>query len=114
MSMDIADWLRRLGLEQYAPAFAANDIETEILPELTAEDLAGLGVTSIGHRRKLLAAIAGLRAEASDSANPLPNPPLPGLGPGITGEGRVGAEAEASAHRDVLRSGRLDSTFSPV
>jgi hypothetical protein len=31
MSMDIADWLRRLGLEQYAPAFAANDIDAEIL-----------------------------------------------------------------------------------
>ena len=62
MSMDIADWLRRLGLEQYAPAFTANDIDAEILPDLTAEDLTGLGVTSIGHRRKLLAAVAALRA----------------------------------------------------
>jgi class 3 adenylate cyclase len=117
MPIDVADWLRRLGLEQYAPAFAANDIEAEILPELTAEDLAGLGVTSIGHRRKLLAAIAGLRAEASDSANPLPNPPLPGLGPGITGEGRVGAEAERRQLTvmfcDLVGSTALSARFDP-
>jgi hypothetical protein len=49
--------LRGLGLEQYAPAFRENDIDAEVLPEVTAEDLIGLGVTSIGHRRKLLAAI---------------------------------------------------------
>ena len=61
MSIDVADWLRRLGLEQYAPAFAANDIDGEVLPELTADDLIGLGIVSIGHRRKLLAAIAALR-----------------------------------------------------
>src|SRR5437870_5051425 len=48
-------------LEQYAPAFAANDIDAEVLPDLTADDLIGLGMTSIGHRRKLLAAIAALR-----------------------------------------------------
>jgi len=58
MDDKVAVWLRRLGLEQYAPVFAANDIDGETLPELTADDLIGLGVTSIGHRRKLLAAIA--------------------------------------------------------
>src|SRR5438552_3543948 len=63
-SMDVAEWLRGLGLEQYMPAFAANDIDGEVLPELTADDLIGLGVTSIGHRRKLLAAIAALRGGA--------------------------------------------------
>jgi class 3 adenylate cyclase len=64
MSIDVADWLRRLGFDQYVPAFAANDIDSEVLPELTAEDLVGLGISSIGHRRKLLAAIAALRDEA--------------------------------------------------
>jgi class 3 adenylate cyclase len=64
MADDVADWLRRLGLEQYAPVFAANDIDAEVLPELTADDLLGLGITSIGHRRKLLAAIAALCREA--------------------------------------------------
>ncbi|MGC2200980.1 MAG: AAA family ATPase, partial [Stellaceae bacterium] len=58
--MDIATWLRGLGLEQYEAAFRDNDVDAEVLPVLTAEDLIGLGVTSIGHRRKLLAAIAAL------------------------------------------------------
>ena len=59
--MDVVAWLRGLGLEQYEQAFRENDVDAEVLPELTAEDLIGLGVTSIGHRRKLLAAIAALR-----------------------------------------------------
>src|SRR5499427_10390809 len=63
MAENIADWLRGLGLEQYAAAFAVNDVDPEVLRELTAEDLIGLGVTSIGHRRKLLAAIAALREQ---------------------------------------------------
>jgi class 3 adenylate cyclase/tetratricopeptide (TPR) repeat protein len=61
MSIDIVHWLRGLGLEQYTAAFLENHIDAAILPELTADDLIGLGVTSIGHRRKLLAAIATLR-----------------------------------------------------
>ncbi len=85
--MDVADWLRGLGLEQYEPAFRANEIDERVLPSLTAEDLKDLGVTLVGHRRRLLDAIAAL-------GSPLPNPPLPGRVPGITGEGRVGAEAE--------------------
>jgi class 3 adenylate cyclase/tetratricopeptide (TPR) repeat protein len=68
MADDVADWLRRLGLEQYAPVFAANDVDGEILPELTPDDLLGLGITSIGHRRKLLAAIAAFRSDAPVSA----------------------------------------------
>ena len=60
--MDIGAWLRELGLERYAPAFRDNDIDDEVLPELTSDDLISIGVTSVGHRRKLLAAIAGLRA----------------------------------------------------
>jgi class 3 adenylate cyclase len=61
--MDVAAWLRGLGLAHYASAFRDNDVDGEVLPELTADDLIGLGVTSIGHRRKLLAAIAALRTE---------------------------------------------------
>ena len=61
--MDVTAWLRGLGLEQYAPAFRDNDVDGEVLPELTADDLISIGVTSVGHRRKLLAAIAALRSE---------------------------------------------------
>jgi len=58
---DITDWLRGLDLEQYAQAFSDNAIGPEILPELTADDLKELGVSLVGHRRKMLAAIAALR-----------------------------------------------------
>jgi hypothetical protein len=58
---DITDWLRGLGLEQYAQAFHDNAIDHEILRDLTAGDLIDLGVRLVGHRRKLLAAIAALR-----------------------------------------------------
>src|SRR5215467_7160115 len=64
-AMDLESWLRRLGLEQYEAAFRDNNIDETVLPSLTAEDLKELGVGSVGHRRKLLDAIAALRAEAS-------------------------------------------------
>jgi class 3 adenylate cyclase/predicted ATPase len=67
--MDIAAWLRGLGLEQYAPAFAENHIRPELLPELTSDDLKELGVASVGHRREILAAIARSRAVPSGSAD---------------------------------------------
>ena len=41
--MDIAAWLSGLGLEQYAPAFHDNDVDGEVLPELTADDLISIG-----------------------------------------------------------------------
>src|SRR6202040_3538501 len=61
--MDIADWLRKRGREQYEPAFRENEIDARVLPSLTAEDLKDLGVTLVGHRRRLLDAIAALIAE---------------------------------------------------
>jgi class 3 adenylate cyclase len=68
--VDVGAWLRGLGLERYERAFRDNDIDVEVLPELTADDLIGLGVASIGHRRKLLAALAALAALRQ--AAPLP------------------------------------------
>ena len=68
--MDVAAWLRGLGLEQYAPAFRDNDVDGEVLPELTADDLISIGVTSVGHRRKLLAAIAALGMQPPTVAQP--------------------------------------------
>ena len=62
--MDIAEWLHGLGLQQYEQAFCDNAIDDAVLPELTADDLKDLGVSLVGHRRKLLAAIAALRSES--------------------------------------------------
>jgi len=62
--MDILDWLRSLGLEQYEPAFREHRIDGAILRSLVAEDLKDIGVNLVGHRRKLLDAIAALHLEA--------------------------------------------------
>jgi class 3 adenylate cyclase len=68
--MDVGAWLCGLGLGQYEQAFRENDIDAEVLMDLTAEDLIGLGVASIGHRRKLLAAIAALRTGSMSATTP--------------------------------------------
>ena len=56
----IADWLEKLGMSEYAQRFAENDIDFTILRDLTDQDLEKIGVASLGHRRKLLRAIANL------------------------------------------------------
>ncbi|MBM6584422.1 hypothetical protein ILT44_29985, partial [Microvirga sp. BT689] len=58
--MDVAQWLRSLGLAQYEQAFRDNAVDVDTLPRLTSDDLKELGVTAVGHRRKLLDAIAHL------------------------------------------------------
>jgi len=66
--VDIAAWLQGLGLERYMPAFRDNEIDWQVLPKLTSEDLREIGVVAIGHRRKLLDAIAVLGASAPTAA----------------------------------------------
>jgi class 3 adenylate cyclase len=66
--MDVVVWLRSLGLGKYEALFRENDIDETVLPNLTVEDLKELGVASLGHRRKLLDAIAALRTDASGEA----------------------------------------------
>src|SRR5260370_3420018 len=75
MSIEITNWLRGLGLEQYASAFHDNAIDAEILRELTADDLKDLGVSLVGHRRKLLAAIAALSTDVLAAPRNAPTPP---------------------------------------
>src|SRR5271163_3205152 len=114
MSIEITNWLRGLGLEQFAAAFHANDIDTEILPKLTADDLIGLGVTSIGHRRKLLDAIAALRA-----GSPIPGAPVPSTEP-VQRDGDAGISASSAERRqltvmfcDLVGSTALASRLDP-
>ncbi|MCK1334658.1 AAA family ATPase [Bradyrhizobium sp. 38] len=71
---DLGSWLRELGLEQYETAFRENEIDDVALPNLTADDLKDLGVRIVGHRRRLLNAIAALRA--SNPLGPLTAVPL--------------------------------------
>src|SRR5580704_7096263 len=66
--MNIVVWLRSLGLGKYEAIFRENDSDETVLPNLTAKDLKELGVASLGHRRKLLDAIAALRSDGSGTA----------------------------------------------
>ena len=63
----IADWLKTLGLAQYAQRFAENDINFAILSDLSDQDLKELGVSSLGHRRQLLGAIAEFSRAEQDT-----------------------------------------------
>ena len=75
--MDVGGWLRSLGLEQYEAAFRDNDIDDTVLSSLTAGDLKELGIRTVGHRRKLLDAIALLRTDAIGKAPAPEAPPAP-------------------------------------
>jgi class 3 adenylate cyclase/tetratricopeptide (TPR) repeat protein len=68
--MDLAVWLRSLGLEQYEAVFRENAITEKVLPRLTAEDLKDLGVSIVGHRRVLLDAITDLRSDTNATLAP--------------------------------------------
>ena len=66
--MEVGEWLRGLGLDQYEEKFRDNKIDAEVLPQLTTDDLKEIGVVAVGDRRKLLAAISALAG-----ATPSPN-----------------------------------------
>lgn len=63
--LKVGDWLRDLGLQEYQSTFAANGIDGDLLPELKPDDLDRLGVTRVGHRRRMLKAIATMRDAAA-------------------------------------------------
>lgn len=68
-TIDLAEWLARHGLAQYAQAFAEQNIDASVLPDLTENDLEKLGV-SLGHRKKLLRAVATLTDAGPPAADP--------------------------------------------
>jgi class 3 adenylate cyclase len=86
--MDVVIWLRSLGLGQYEAVFRQNDIDETVLPNLTAEDLKELGVGSLGHRRKILDAIAALRADTNAAPAATPGPTAVDASPRDTAERR--------------------------
>src|SRR5215468_5762647 len=91
--MDVAEWLRQLGLEQYEPAFRENGIDGRVLPDLTAEDLKDLGVSLVGHRRQLLKAIGALRPHAVPVGAP------PAVSPTFASASSDFASASSDEHR---------------
>ncbi len=116
MADDIAQWLEGLGLGQYAQAFAENDIDLEILPRLSEEDLEKLGL-SLGHRRKLQSAIEAVsvdepsaRLAAPPEQEPEPHPPeaerrqLTVMFCDLVGSTALSSQLDPEDMRDVIRS----------
>ena len=97
----IADWLERLGLGQYAQRFAENEIDVTVLRHLTDQDLREIGVP-LGHRRKILAAIR----EDMGSTTPVTSEPVDHLEP--TSQART-----SSNHGDVLGPCWVDGALGP-
>ena len=111
--MDITAWLRELGLERYAEAFRANEIDAAILPKLTSEDLREIGVAAIGHRRKLLEAIASL---PDVDQRPSPPPQKKELPAGAVSDARsTGAERRQLTVMfcDLVGSTELSARLDP-
>jgi len=69
----VAEWLASLGLSEYAQCFAENAVDLSVVPDLTEQDLKDLGVF-LGHRRKMLRAIAGMKAPVVAEPEPAPRP----------------------------------------
>jgi len=109
--VDVASWLRKLGLERYQATFDENDVDAELLPNLTADDLKEIGITSLGHRRRLLDAIAALRVEGAPAVDAWP-PTIP--------TGNFGTSATSAERRplsvmfcDLFGSTALSSRLDP-
>ena len=88
---EIADWLKSLGMSEYAQRLAENRIDFEILPDLTDQDLEKLGVV-LGDRRKMLRAITNLgkTVDAPPSAPSRPAPPI--VAPTVTPSAEAAGE----------------------
>jgi hypothetical protein len=96
--MDIVVWLRSLGLGKYEAAFRENEIDETVLPGLTHETLKERGVVSVGHRMKLLDAIAALHSEASAKTPSM----AAATAPSSTAMAIAGPVAEARGERRYL------------
>ena len=110
--MDIVVWLRGLGLGKYEAAFVENEIDETVLPDLTAEDLKELGVTALGHRRKLLAAIAALRNDASGKA-PSIDAATASSTPSVSPEDRAERRQVTVMFSDLVGSTALSARIDP-
>ncbi|HEX4522060.1 MAG TPA: AAA family ATPase, partial [Casimicrobiaceae bacterium] len=108
MAIDVAEWLHGLGLGEYASSFADNHIDADVLQRLTADDLRDLGIASVGHRRRLLDAIAIL-SERPPPRTETAAPAQPAAAPAREAERRQ----LTVMFCDLVGSTALASTFDP-
>jgi class 3 adenylate cyclase len=103
----VADWLQKLGLGQYAQRFAENDISFSVLSDLTDQDLKEIGV-SLGHRRQLLRAIMELKGGETVAVAKLTNEHIPPIAPSETAERRQVTVMFADLVGSTALSARID------
>jgi hypothetical protein len=106
---EISDWLEKLGMPEYAQRFAENDIDIAVLRHLTDQDLKELGV-SLGHRRKMLAAIAQLDGTSIAEA-PIPAPGILKPQPPVASTSPPTPEAAGERRHVAICRKRLDISF---
>jgi len=109
--VDVAVWLRGLGLEHYEPAFRDNRIDAEVLPKLTVDDLKDIGVAAVGDRRKLLDAIAALRIAPPPS--PVAEKPSEVLGPAAAPSAEAERRQLTVMFCDLVGSTPLSARLDP-
>ena len=110
--MDLGGWLRSLGLERYEGAFRENEIDETVLPSLTEEHLKQLGVTALGHRLKLLDAIAAMRTDAAVRAPSAPAGAT-STAPSISPEVRAERRQVTVMFSDLVGSTALSARMDP-
>jgi class 3 adenylate cyclase len=112
--MDVADWLGSLGLERYEAAFRDNDVDAELLPSVTADDLKEIGIASLGHRRRLLEAIAAWRIESEPAGDPVRFSSAPPTGPTPSLDEATGERRQLSVmFCDLVGSTALSEKLDP-
>ena len=110
--MDIVIWLRSLGLGKYEASFRENEIDETVLPSLTHETLRELGVAAVGHRLKLLDAIAALRNVASGNAPSL-DAATPSSTPSAHPEDRAERRQVTVMFSDLVGSTAMSARMDP-
>jgi SAM domain (Sterile alpha motif) len=114
--VDVGAWLKSLGLEQYEAAFHENAIDGDVLRQLTADDLKEMGIVPIGHRRRLLDAIAALRSNAMPAEAPARvSPAAPSDLTGLPGASKTTAERRPLSVMfcDLIGSTALSARLDP-
>jgi class 3 adenylate cyclase len=110
--MDIVVWLRSLGLGRYEAAFRVNEIDETVLPSLTHENLKELGVTALGHRLRLLDAIAVLRADTGTKV-PSTDATMPSSSLRVSPEDRAERRQVTVLFCDLVGSTALSARMDP-
>ena len=108
--MDVVVWLRGLGLGKCEAAFRENEIDETVLPSLTDENLKELGVTALGHRLKLLDAIAALRNDGTSKA---PSVETATAAPSVPPEDRAERRQVTVMFSDLVGSTALSARMDP-